>query len=176
MKKILVVVDMQNDFIDGALGTKEAMGIVDAVATKIRGFEGEVIATLDTHPHNYLETAEGKKLPVPHCIRMTNGWLLNEKVLQALSQKEYRLIEKGTFGSVKLAEEIGHMKGEDGLEVEFVGLCTDICVVSNVLLVKAFFPEAALKVDARCCAGVTVQTHEAAIETMKMCQVDVAGV
>lgn len=173
VKKILVVVDMQNDFVNGALGTKEARQIVDPVAAKIQGFEGEIFVTLDTHSHNYLETAEGKALPVPHCIRTTNGWLLNEKVREALSQKEYRQIEKNTFGSVKLAEEICRRKGDGDVEVEFVGLCTDICVVSNVLLVKAFLPEAAIRVDARCCAGVTPETHRAAIETMKMCQIEI---
>lgn len=175
MKKLLVVVDMQNDFIDGALGTKEAVGIVDAAADKIRGFDGEIFVTLDTHLPDYLETAEGKKLPIPHCIRMTNGWRLHEKIWDALSGKEYKQIEKHTFGSVRLAEEICRGKGEEELEVEFIGLCTDICVVSNALLVKAYVPEAALKVDARCCAGVTPQTHEAALETMKMCQVEVTG-
>ncbi len=172
--KILVVVDMQNDFIDGALGTKEAVGIVDAAAEKIRGFEGKIFVTLDTHTHHYLDTAEGRKLPVPHCIRMTNGWLLNETILDALSETEYTLIEKDTFGSVRLAEEICRLNEEE-LSVEFIGLCTDICVVSNALLVKAFVPEAEILVDTRCCAGVTPQTHEAAIETMKMCQINVAG-
>ncbi len=173
MKKILVVVDMQNDFINGSLGTKEAEQIVDPVVRKIRGFEGDILVTLDTHSHRYLETAEGKKLPVPHCIRMTNGWLLNERVLEALSEKGYRLIEKHTFGSVKLAEEIQEIREDGEAEVEFVGLCTDICVVSNVLLVKAFFPEMTIRVDARCCAGVTPGSHRAAVETMKMCQIEI---
>lgn len=173
MKKILIVVDMQNDFVDGSLGTKEAAGIVDSVAAKIQSFKGEIIATLDTHQHNYLETAEGKKLPVPHCIRMTNGWLLNEKVLAALSKKEYRLIEKNTFGSTELVEEIRRIKGDGEIEIEFVGLCTDICVVSNVLLLKAYFPETTMRVDAGCCAGVTPETHRAALETMKMCQIEI---
>lgn len=173
MKKILVVVDMQNDFINGALGTKEAEGIVDAAAAKIAGYDGEIIATLDTHAQNYLETAEGKKLKTPHCIRMTSGWLLHEKILLALSKKDYQIIEKPTFGSVELAEEIRKRKGEDDLELELIGLCTDICVVSNALLLKAYFPEDTLRVDARCCAGVTPKTHQAAIETMKMCQIEV---
>ena len=173
MKKILIVVDMQNDFVDGALGTEEAVGIVDLVVDKIRGFDGEIIATLDTHPHHYLETAEGKKLPVPHCIRMTNGWLLNEKVLSALSEKDYRLIEKNTFGSTELVKEIDRIKGENEVEIVLVGLCTDICVVSNALLLKAHFPETTIQVDAKCCAGVTPKTHLAAIETMKMCQIEI---
>lgn len=175
MKKVLVVVDMQNDFVDGALGTKEAVGIVDNVVSKIKNFDGRIIATLDTHQHNYMETAEGKKLPVPHCIRMTKGWLLNEKVLDALSKKDCSLIEKKTFGSTKLVKEIRRLKGDDEIEIEFVGLCTDICVVSNVLLLKAYFPEVKMTVDAGCCAGVTPESHNAALTTMKMCQIDVTG-
>ncbi len=175
MKKILVVVDMQNDFVDGALGTKEAVGIVDNVVSKIKDFDGKIIATLDTHQHNYLETSEGKKLPVPHCIRMTNGWLLNEKVLNALSEKDYKIVEKKTFGSTKLVNEIRRIKGNEEIEIEFVGLCTDICVVSNALLLKAYFPQVKMIVDANCCAGVTPESHKAALTTMKMCQIDVIG-
>lgn len=175
MKKVLVVVDMQNDFVDGALGTKEAVGIVEKVADKIKNFDGKIFVTLDTHQDNYLETAEGKKLPVPHCIRSTDGWLLNRKVKAALEEKDYKTLEKGTFGSTDLVNEIRNIKGNDGIEVEFVGLCTDICVVSNVLLVKAYFPEEKLTVDAGCCAGVTPDSHKAALTTMKMCQIDVVG-
>ena len=175
MKKVLVVVDMQNDFVDGALGTREAVSIVDNVVSKIKNFNGKIIVTLDTHQHNYLETSEGKKLPVPHCIRMTNGWLLNEKVLNALSEKDYKTVEKKTFGSTKLVNEIRRIKGNEEIEIEFVGLCTDICIVSNVLLLKAYFPEVKMTVDASCCAGVTTESHKAALETMKMCQIDVIG-
>lgn len=175
MKKVLVVVDMQNDFVDGALGTKEAVGIVDNVVSKIKNFDGRIFVTLDTHQDNYMETAEGKKLPVPHCIKATTGWQLNEKVKAALSDKDYKTLEKGTFGSTDLVNEIREIKGKDEIEIEFVGLCTDICVVSNVLLLKAYFPEEKLTVDAGCCAGVTPKTHEAALETMKMCQIDVVG-
>jgi len=174
MEKILVVVDMQNDFVDGALGTKEAAGIVNRAAEKIRGFEGRIFVTLDTHQQNYLETSEGKKLPIPHCIKGTEGWKLNGKVSEALSGREYRLIEKGTFGSTDLAEEIGALLKGGEAEIELIGLCTDICVVSNALLLKAHFPESVISVDASCCAGVTPKTHEAALETMKMCQIDVA--
>lgn len=173
MKKVLIVVDMQNDFVDGALGTKEAEGIVDAVVSKIQKFEGPIIATLDTHSQNYLDTAEGKKLPVPHCIKMTRGWLLNEKVFEALSDKEYQMIEKKTFGSTKLVKVIRKMMKEEEIEIECVGLCTDICVVSNALLLKAHFPEMTIQVDASCCAGVTPETHQAALETMRMSQIDV---
>lgn len=175
MKKILVVVDMQNDFVDGALGTSEAVGIVEKAAAKIRNFDGKIFVTLDTHGDNYMETAEGKKLPVPHCIKMTDGWQLNEKIKAALEGKDYTILEKGTFGSVELPEEIRKIKGNDSLDVEFLGLCTDICVVSNVLLVKAYFPEETITVDAGCCAGVTPQSHKAALETMKMCQITVIG-
>lgn len=175
MKKILVVVDMQNDFVDGTLGTKEAVGIVDNVVSKIQNFGGKIIATLDTHQYNYMETSEGKKLPVPHCIRMTNGWLLNEKVMMALSGKDYKTIEKRTFGSTRLVDEIRKIKGDDDIEIEFVGLCTDICVVSNALLLKAYLPETKMIVDASCCAGVTTESHRAALDTMKMCQIDVIG-
>lgn len=175
MKKVLVVVDVQNDFVDGALGTKEAVGIIDNVVSKIQNFDGKIIATLDTHQHNYLETSEGKKLPVPHCIKMTNGWLLNEKVFNALSEKDYKTVEKKTFGSTKLVNEIRRIKGNEEIEIEFVGLCTDICVVSNVLLLKAYFPEVKMTVDSSCCAGVTPESHNAALATMKSCQIDVIG-
>lgn len=175
MENILIVVDMQNDFVDGALGTKEAQGIVDRVAGKISGFEGRIFATLDTHGKDYLDTAEGRKLPVPHCIRDTEGWRLNEKVQQALTGKEYRIIEKPTFGSLELAEELRRIQEKEEIRVEMVGLCTDICVVSNALLLKANFPETGIAVDASCCAGVTPDTHRAALETMRMCQIDITG-
>lgn len=175
MEKILIVVDMQKDFVDGALGTKEAVGIVDNVVSKIEGFEGRIFATLDTHHADYLETAEGNKLPVPHCIKDSDGWLLDEKVQRALSGKAYRAIEKGTFGSTKLVEEIGVLAAGGEIELTLVGLCTDICVVSNALLLKAHFPEVSISVDASCCAGVTPKTHEAALETMRMCQIDIVG-
>lgn len=175
MKKILIVVDMQNDFVDGALGTAEAAAIVNKVAEKIRGFQGLIFATYDTHFENYMETSEGKKLPVRHCIKGTEGWQLNEKVAQALSEKNFTEVEKLTFGSVDLPElVIKAAEGED-FEIELVGLCTDICVVSNALLLKANFPEAEITVDASCCAGVTVDTHKAALATMKMCQINVVG-
>lgn len=175
MKKILVVVDMQNDFVDGSLGTKEAAGIVNNVVEKIANFDGKIFATLDTHHHDYMETSEGKKLQVPHCIRMTNGWLLNEKVMDALSDKDYKTIEKKTFGSTRLVNDIRRIKGKEDIEIELVGLCTDICVVSNALLLKANFPEVKITVDASCCAGVTPESHSSALVTMKMCQIDVIG-
>lgn len=175
MKKILVVVDMQNDFVDGSLGTKEAVSIVDNVVEKIAYFDGKIFATLDTHHHDYMETSEGKKLPVSHCIRMTNGWLLNEKVMEALSDKDYKTIEKKTFGSTRLVNDIRRVKSGDDIEIELVELCTDVCVVSNAILLKSNFPEIKITVDASCCAGVTPESHKAALMTMKMCQIDVIG-
>ena len=174
-KKVLIVVDMQNDFVDGALGTAEAAAIVEGVVSRIQKFEGRIFATLDTHQENYLETSEGRKLPVPHCIRDTKGWMLNERVAAALSGKDCRTIEKPTFGSVALVEELQKLGEREEFEVEMMGLCTDICVISNALLLKAHFPEMAISVDASCCAGVTPDTHKAALETMKMCQIEVTG-
>lgn len=173
MEKVLVVVDMQNDFIDGALGTKEAVEIVEKVVFRIKSFEGKIFVTLDTHQDNYLETAEGQKLPVPHCIKMTKGWDLNERVMEALAGKDYKTIEKGTFGSTKLVEEVRQAAENNVIEIELIGLCTDICVVSNALLLKTYFPEVNMRVDAACCAGVTPMSHQAALETMKMCQIEV---
>lgn len=172
MKKVLIVVDMQKDFVDGALGTKEAVGIVDNVVAKIKGFEGDVIATYDTHSENYMDTQEGKKLPVPHCIKGTDGWKLDQKVQAALDEKGFTEVYKPTFGSVDLVEMIRKYDIEN-TEIELIGLCTDICVVSNALLLKANFPEMNISVDAACCAGVTPQKHEAALETMRSCQIEV---
>ena len=173
MKKILIVVDMQKDFVDGALGSKEAVAIVDNVVNKIEGFDGDIIVTYDTHPQNYMETQEGKNLPVPHCIKGTDGWKLDAKVQSALDKKTYKAIEKPTFGSTELVEYIGANYNTDEAEIELIGLCTDICVVSNALLLKANFLEAKVSVDASCCAGVTPDSHNAELTTMKMCQVNV---
>ena len=173
MKKVLIVVDMQKDFVDGSLGTKEAVAIVPAVAEKIRAFEGEIFVTYDTHFENYMETAEGRKLPVMHCIKGTDGWKLDKAVAEALEGKKYTPVEKITFGSVKLPGMIKETVGDEQFSVELIGLCTDICVVSNALLIKAAFPEVAIAVDSSCCAGVTPEKHEAALETMRSCQIDV---
>ena len=173
MKKVLVVVDMQKDFVDGALGSKEAAAIVPAVVKKINEFDGEIFVTYDTHFEDYLETAEGKKLPVPHCMKGTDGWELNDEVEQALAAKKFTPVEKKTFGSVDLPALIKETAGKDELTIELIGLCTDICVVSNALIIKANFPEAPVSVDASCCAGVTPGKHEAALETMRSCQIDV---
>ena len=172
MRKILLVIDMQKDFIDGALGTPEAVAIVDGVAEEIKKYPAEdVFATRATHPENYLQTQEGRNLPVVHCVKGTAGWQLNEKVAAALG--DAKIIDKPTFGSVELAKMLAAMAGKEALEVTLAGLCTDICVVSNALLVKAFLPETPVKVIAGLCAGVTPASHAAALETMKMCQVEV---
>ena len=173
MKKILVVVDMQKDFVDGALGTAEAVAAVPAVAKKIEEFEGEIFVTFDTHFEDYMNTAEGRKLPVPHCIRGTDGWQLDAAVAKALEGKKYTPVEKNTFGSVDLPGLIREKAGGEPFSVELIGLCTDICVVSNALIIKAHFPEADVSVDPACCAGVTPAKHEAALETMRSCQIDV---
>lgn len=174
MKKILVVVDMQNDFIDGTLGTAEAVSIVDKVADKIIDFDGDIIVTQDTHFENYLRTAEGKKLPVEHCIKGTNGWEINDKIQKSLSDFEnVHYVEKLTFGSVDLPALIKEIVGEEDFSIELVGLCTDICVVSNALLLKANYPEKSISVDSSCCAGVTPESHNMALNTMTMCQIDV---
>ena len=173
MKRILVVVDMQKVFIDGSLGTAEAQAIVPAAAEKIRGFDGDIFVTYDTHFENYLDTAEGKKLPVEHCIKGTDGWRLDVNIAEALEGKAYTAVEKNTFGSVELPQLIKEAAGDEKFSVELIGLCTDICVVSNALVIKANFPEVPVSVDAACCAGVTPAAHDAALATMKSCQIDI---
>ena len=172
MRKVLVVVDMQKDFVDGALGSKEAVAIVDNVVNKINEFEGKIFVTYDTHKENYMETREGKYLPVPHCIKDTDGWKLNDKVQKALEGKDYKVICKPTFGSTQLVEEFRDI-AETQAEVALIGLCTDICVISNALLLKAAFHEMDITVDANCCAGVTPMKHEAALEVMRSCQINI---
>ena len=170
MKRVLVVVDMQNDFIDGALGTKEAVSIVDNVAKKINEYKANgdtVIFTKDTHFEDYLSTNEGKNLPIRHCIKGTNGWEISDKLDVGNSE----IIEKPTFG---FNDWTNHLpKNEDDLTIELIGLCTDVCVVSNAIIIKAQFPNACLKVDASCCAGITPQTHASALATMQSCQIEI---
>lgn len=173
MKKFLVVVDMQKDFVDGALGTKEACAIIPAAVKKIAQFDGEIFVTYDTHFDDYMDTAEGRKLPVPHCIKGSEGWQLNKDIAAALKEKKFTPVEKYTFGSVKLPDLIKKAAGTEEFSVELIGLCTDICVISNALLLKANFPEADIAVDEKCCAGVTPEKHDAAVETMKSCQIDI---
>lgn len=197
MKKILVVVDMQNDFIDGPLGTPEAVSIVDKVCEKIHSEDWDYIyTTQDTHDERYLQTQEGQKLPVEHCQKGTEGWSLNNDIMLAIANNEsYTKIEKITFGSSKLvntlhdyvvdaslegdkmytAEEIinGAMSHGYNIELTLVGVCTDICVISNALLLKAHFPEMKIIVDAECCAGSTIYKHIEALDVMKSCQIDI---
>ena len=165
MKKTLIVVDMQNDFIDGALGTKEAQAIVANVQKKIEEYKAngdEIIFTRDTHQANYLQTNEGIHLPVEHCIEGSDGWQIRE----GLYVEGAKCVDKPTFGFVG-------WRNFEFEEVELVGLCTDICVVSNALIIKALYPEIKVSVDSACCAGVTVESHNAALTTMKMCQINV---
>ena len=168
MKKALVVVDVQNDFVDGALGTKEAQEMLPRLVEKLERVTSEgstdIFFTQDTHGENYLETQEGKNLPVPHCIKNTEGWQIVPQ-LQKFAKNAKAVVEKKTFGSTDLP---ALLKPYD--EIEFVGLCTDICVISNALVAKAFYPEIIVSVDASCCAGVTPETHLAALTAMKMCQ------
>lgn len=173
MKKFLIVVDIQKDFVDGALGTAEAADIVDNAAEKIKAFDGKIFVTLDTHFDDYMQTAEGAKLPVPHCIKDTAGWQLDRKIDNALQSKDYTLVEKNTFGSVRLPALIESAAENDEFSIELIGLCTDICVVSNALLLKAHFSEVKITVDASCCAGVTPQLHNAALDAMRSCQIDI---
>lgn len=165
MKKTLIVVDMQNDFIDGSLGTDEARAIVGNVKKKIelyRSVGDEVIFTRDTHDENYLNTSEGKKLPVKHCVKGTKGW----QIADGLVFDGAIFVGKPTFGW-------SHWNDMSFEKIEIVGLCTDICVVSNALILKAQFPDAEIIVDSGCCAGVTPETHRAALDTMRMCQIDI---
>ncbi|MBR3715834.1 MAG: cysteine hydrolase [Clostridia bacterium] len=171
MKNILLVIDMQNDFIDGALGTKEAVAIVDNVKSKIENFDGEVIFTRDTHEKDYLQTQEGVNLPVEHCICGTLGWEIRSELTGI---REGKVIDKPTFGSRELAELLCEKnKAEEIGEITLVGLCTDICVISNALVIKAFLPEVKITVDASCCAGVTPESHRNALEAMRMCQINI---
>ena len=169
--KLLVVVDMQNDFIDGALGTKEAVAIVPAVKKKIQEFDGKVLFTRDTHFENYMETQEVKNLPVPHCIKGTDGWQIRKELDELRTEDA---IDKLTFGSSELGILLTQMNEKEKIEsITFIGLCTDICVISNAMLAKAFLPEVPIIVDAACCAGVTPESHKNALAAMKVCQIAV---
>ena len=172
MRKILIVIDMQNDFIDAALGTQEAVGIVEAVKEKIRSYPAaDVIATMDTHGDNYMNTQEGKYLPVPHCIKGSDGWQIRADIAALLTGAA--IYEKPTFGSTAMAADLKAISEKEEIELELIGLCTDICVVSNALLLKATMPEVKISVDPACCAGVTPEKHLAALETMRSCQIQV---
>lgn len=173
MKNILVVVDMQKDFVDGALGSKEAAAIIDNACRKIKSFEGDIYVTLDTHNEDYMTTEEGRKLPVPHCIKGTEGWKLNADIEKALEDKNPVIIEKPTFGSQKLAELIAENYKGEKLSVELIGICTDICVISNALTIRAHNTECEITVDSSCCAGVSPEAHNAALTVMKSCLINV---
>lgn len=171
-RKFLVVVDMQNDFIYGSLGTPEAQAVVPRVVDRVGSFEGTVVCTLDTHGEDYLDTREGRMLPVPHCIRGTPGWSMPDPVEAALAARGSWRFEKSTFGSVELAE---FLRDSGAVSVGVIGLCTDICVASNALMIRAFLPGADVWVDASCCAGSTPEKHSSALETMGSCQVRIIG-
>lgn len=172
MSKYLLVIDMQNDFIDGALGTPEAVAITSGVAEYAANFDGTVVFTRDTHAENYLETQEGKNLPVPHCIKGTDGWQLAPAIQEVCDKLDSKIFNKPTFGSVELAAWLVEQNAAEPIEsIELCGLCTDICVVSNALLIKANLPEVPMSVKEGLCAGVTPASHEAALATMASCQV-----
>ena len=166
--KLLIVVDMQNDFISGALGSKLAEAIVPNVVEKVKNYEGTVIFTRDTHFSDYMKTQEGKNLPVQHCIKDTTGW----EICNELKPYANKVIDKITFGSVDLPNMIKEY-GEEIEEIELCGLCTDICVISNAMILKATFPEVKIVVDSNCCAGVTEESHQTALNAMKAVQIDV---
>ena len=172
--KYLIVVDMQNDFITGSLGTKEAGAILPKVIEKVKNFDGTIIYTKDTHQADYLTTQEGNNLPVEHCIEGTWGWMLAEE-LETLS-KNNKVFHKPTFGSMELAAYLTEENEKEAIEtIELCGLCTDICVISNAFLIKACLTEVPVAVDAACCAGVTPESHKNALSAMKMCQVAVVN-
>ena len=174
MQEILVVVDMQNDFIDGALGTKEARAILPKVIEKIRNYPGTVVYTRDTHDEDYLNTQEGQRLPVVHCVRGTDGWQLQKDIHELMTERRSLVFDKPVFGSTQLA---GCLSGIDRMApieaIELVGLCTDICVIANAILLKTALPETPIRVDASCCAGVTPESHRNALAAMRACQIDI---
>ena len=173
MQNILLVIDMQKDFVDGVLGTAEAQAIVPVVREKILGHTGKVYYTRDTHEEAYMDTHEGKRLPVPHCIRGTDGWQIID-ALQGLPCDG--VIDKPTFGSVELMERLLAENEKDSIgQITLIGVCTDICVISNAMLVKAALPEVDVVVDAACCAGVTPQSHGTALDAMRACQMDIVN-
>lgn len=170
--KCLLVIDMQNDFLTGALGTPEGAGIVGNVCGLIRGFDGKVIYTRDTHGENYLDTREGQKLPVPHCIRGTDGWQICEEVQKRIRPQD-RIVDKVTFGAPDLPDIIRAECGGMPEEIHLAGVCTDICVISNAMICKAAFPEVPVFIHEHCCAGVTPESHATALEAMRACQIDI---
>lgn len=171
--KVLIVIDMQNDFTTGVLGNEQTAAVVERVADEIKNFrenekDGRIIATLDTHFADYLKTQEGKNLPVPHCIRYTEGWSFDPLVKEALGD-DFKVVEKLTFGAIDLPIVVGWEETIE--EIRIIGVCTDICVISNAMIVKSAFPEIPVKVIADCCAGTTPESHENALNAMKACQI-----
>jgi nicotinamidase-related amidase len=178
MSHYLIVIDMQRDFIDGSLGTREAASIVPAVVRKIEAHlafgEGPVLFTCDTHGHDYLDTAEGRSLPVEHCIEGEDGWALHPQIDALAKRAGGMLFKKPTFGSKELAAYLADANAREPIDsIELIGLCTDICVISNALLIKAFLPEVPICVDSSCCAGVTPESHENALAAMRICQIEI---
>ncbi len=176
MSKLLMVIDMQNDFITGALGTPEAVKIVPNVVRKIKEYQeagSQIVFTKDTHFKNYLETQEGKNLPVEHCIKGTAGWDICDEIKAVINPEDSTVYEKLTFGSSEYAMDLSDGIYEDVEEIEMVGLCTDICVISNAMIAKTFLTEVKVSVDSSCCAGVTPESHNNALEAMKMCQINI---
>lgn len=170
----LIVIDMQNDFVSGSLGTEEARKIAERVISKVKNFKGNVIFTLDTHEEDYLETQEGKLLPVRHGIEGSEGWHLIRELDEVQKEKGFPVYRKNMFASRKLAEDLYDINSKHPIKsIEIIGLCTDICVVSNALMIKGFLPEVPIKVDSSCCAGVTAERHESALKTMESCQISV---
>lgn len=170
--RYLIVVDMQRDFVTGVLGTREAQQILPAVVERVRCFDGQVIFTRDTHGSDYLDTQEGKYLPVPHCIRGSEGWQLMEELEEIRIERDLPVYDKVTFGCPELARDLMRANEQEPIEsIELIGVCTDICVVSNALTIKAHLPQVPMYVDPSCCAGVTPQAHEAALTTMRSCQI-----
>lgn len=172
MNKVLVVVDMQKDFTYGALHNEDAIAVIPAVVEKVKNFEGKVIFTRDTHCANYLETQEGRKLPVEHCIKETDGWDIIDELDEYTEGAS--IYNKVTFGSLRLAQDLKALNEIDAIEsVEVIGVCTDICVISNAMLIKAAMPEVTIKVDSSCCAGVTKESHDNALKAMTAVQIEV---
>ncbi|MFQ7293290.1 MAG: cysteine hydrolase family protein [Monoglobales bacterium] len=170
--KYLIVVDVQNDFIYGTLGTKEAQAAANKIIKRVKSFDGRIIFTQDTHNTSYLDTQEGRRLPVKHCIKNTDGWQLIDELKKFQQDTGAEIYQKHTFGSVELANKLAKEYETDNIEsIEIIGVCTDICVISNALIIKAYMPELPVFVDADCCAGVTPDKHEKALEVMESCQV-----
>ena len=174
MNKLLIVIDMQNDFIDGSLGTKEAVNIVPNVIKKIKEYDGEVIYTRDTHDEKYLQTQEGINLPVIHCLEGSNGWNIKDEIMVLAESSKSKIFNKPSFGSTELVDYIKEIYSNGQVdEVEIIGLCTDICVISNAIMIKSSIPEIKVVVDSNCCAGVMPESHKNALEAMKMCQIKI---